>query len=83
MTVEVFVVSVLIDTLSDVVTTGLVVLVFVKRISYFVEVLSDVVERLAIGARVEVLAGVKTTLLAVVMTALELPMPIPYKEFSC
>ena len=64
--------------LHGVMTDWVVVLEVVVPLSYLVEVLSDVVvETLAIDIGVEVLADMNVTVSAAVMTALELPMPVP------
>ena len=84
------------EPLSDVVTGTVVVLEFVVPVSYFVEVLSNVLveallavgigveglpDEIAVG--VEVLADVNVNLLAAVINALDVPMSIPSEEISC
>ena len=65
------------ESLSDVVTGVVVVCEFVVTGSCFVEVLSDVVvEALAFGIGVEVLADVRVNVSPAVMTALEFLVPI-------
>ena len=63
------------ESLSDVVTGGVVNLEYVVLVSYFVEVLCDAVaEALYVGIGVEVLADVNLNVSAAVMTALEFPL---------
>ena len=64
-----------IEALCEVVNAVAIVLEFIAPVSHFVEVLPDV--------DVEVLSEVIVNVSAVVMTALEFPMPIPEEEFSC
>jgi hypothetical protein len=71
-------VDVVIESLPDVVTDGVVVLEFVVPVSYFAEVLSDVVlEALAVSIGFEVLDDVNVNVSVAVMTAFEFCMPIP------
>ena len=66
-----------IESLSDVVTGVVFVLKLVDSVSYFTEVLPDlVVETLPVGIGGEVLAGVNLNGSAAVMTTMDFPMPI-------
>ena len=69
--------DVVIESLSDVVTGGMVVLEFVVPKSYFVEVLSGlVVEAVVFSIGFEVVGDVNMNVSAAVMTPLEFPMSI-------
>ena len=50
---------------------------FIMPLTYFVEVLSDVVVAVAVGISVELLSVVNINVSTAVMTALELPMSLP------
>ena len=64
--------------LPNVVTAVVVVLDFVMETSYFVEYLSDViVEALIVDVGVEVLTDVTANALGAVITAWNVPMPMP------
>ena len=61
-----------------------VALEFVRRISYLVEVLTDMVaEILSVSNCVEVSGDVNTNTSVAVITALDLLMSVPSEEFSC